>query len=220
MRRSRRFQTPEVRLPGKRLGRRTTRNPRAVPGLPGGGAEPEGSGGGLTTPPQPAAERATRAKLRRAQRRRLKAPELTIVADERIPEQAKARARKLVLRVAAVAPRPVLHGRIVLKRQADPAHERPAVVKASLDVGGRPVRARAAARQMLDAIDLVERRLRHNVEDRGEIGRVGRRETRAALPGARHRGSHPSDQAADEQHRSRARRIPRGTRQRRPESGS
>lgn len=220
MRRSRRLQTPEVRLPGKRLGRRTTRNPRAVPGLPGGGVEPERSGGGLTTPPPPAPERARRARLRRAERRGLESPELTIVADERVAEQAKERARKLVLRVAAVAPRPVLHGRIVLNQQADPAHERPAVVKASLDVGGRPVHARAAARQMLDAIDLLERRLRHNVEGQGEIGRVRRRETRAALPGARRRGGRPSEQATDEHHRAGARRILRGTRQRRPERGS
>jgi len=184
-----------MRLPGKRLGRRTTRNPRAVPGLPGRGVEPERSGGVLTTPPPPAPQRARRAKLRRAERRGLEAPELTIVVDERVPEQAKERARKLVLRVAAIAPRPVLHGRIVLNQHTDPAHERPAVVKATLDVGGRPVRARAAARQMLDAIDLLERRLRHNVENRGEIGRVRRRETRAALPGVRRRGS---DQATDE----------------------
>lgn len=180
MRRSRRLEAPGMRLPGKRLSHRTSKIPRSVPPP----SESEGTGDqpsvDIAAPAPSTAVVAKSAKLRRADGRGLDASELTIVANEGVPWPTKERARKLVLRVAAVAPRPVLRGRVVLNQEADPARERPAVVKASLDFGGRPVRARATARRMLDAIDLLEQRLRRNLEDRVEIDLARRHDTGTA----------------------------------------
>jgi hypothetical protein len=79
-----------------------------------------------------------------------------------------------------------------LRIHADPAVGRPAVAKASLDIGGRPVRAHVAAEQMLEAIDLLERRLRRNLEDAEELGRAHRHETGIEPPGEWRHGSLPT----------------------------
>lgn len=63
-----------------------------------------------------------------------------------------------------LAPGPVLHARLDLVAERNPAQERPAVAKAAFDVDGRAVRAHAEARTMREAIDLVEARLRARVD--------------------------------------------------------
>ncbi|MGZ4393593.1 MAG: ribosome hibernation promotion factor [Gaiellaceae bacterium] len=117
---------------------------------------------------------------------------LELVADDELAGQVSEHAREMVLRVARFAPRPVLHARIVLRVQPDPALERPAIAKASLDVSGRPVRAHVAAEHMIEAIDLLERRLRRNLEDLEELARARRHETRMAPPGEWRHGSIPT----------------------------
>lgn len=63
-----------------------------------------------------------------------------------------------------LAPGPVLHARLDLVAQPNPAQERPAAAKAAFDVDGRAVRALAEAPTMREAIDLVESRLRARIE--------------------------------------------------------
>ncbi len=117
---------------------------------------------------------------------------LSVVADEQLPDEVRERAREVVLRVAGLAPRPVLHARVVLRLHSDPALERPAVAKASLDVSGRPVRAHVAARHMLEAIDLLDERLRRNLEHLDELARADRHETGEVTPGEWHHGGIPT----------------------------
>lgn len=88
---------------------------------------------------------------------------IAIVADEAVSPEVRERARTLVVHLADAAPRPVLRARVVLRQHADPARKRPAIAKASLDVGGRVVRAQAAATQMREAVDLLAPRLRRNI---------------------------------------------------------
>jgi hypothetical protein len=107
---------------------------------------------------------------------------LNVVADE-LPDEVEQHAREVVERIARMAPRPVLHARVVLRMLGDPALERPAIAKASLDVSGRPVRAHVAARRMDEAIDLLERRLRRNLEQLDELAGAHRHETGVASPG-------------------------------------
>jgi ribosome-associated translation inhibitor RaiA len=116
---------------------------------------------------------------------------LTVVSDERVPEEAIERARELLSRVTALSARPVLHARLVLHVQPDPALERPAIAKASLDVNGRSVRAHASAPRMLDAVDLLAERLRRNLEDLDETARAHRHETGTPPPGEWRHGSLP-----------------------------
>lgn len=114
---------------------------------------------------------------------------IDLVVDEGVEEQLVERARNVLLRAARGASRPVLHGRIVLRIHHDPARERPAVAKASLNVGGRVIRAQVAAEQMSEAIDLLARRLRRNVEALEEGERAHRRDSSAADPGEWSHGS-------------------------------
>lgn len=117
---------------------------------------------------------------------------LTLVSSGQVEEQAAEHAREVVLRVARLAPRPVLHARIVLRVQHDPALERPAIAKATLDVSGRHVRAHVAAEHMLEAIDLLERRLRRNLEDLEELERARRHDTGIVSAGEWRHGDLPT----------------------------
>jgi ribosome-associated translation inhibitor RaiA len=57
----------------------------------------------------------------------------------------------------------VLFARLALTMGADPALERPAEVKASVDVSGRHVRAHVAAPTMPEAIDRMADRIRRGI---------------------------------------------------------
>ena len=118
---------------------------------------------------------------------------VSVVADERVDDRVKEHALDVLLRVARHAPRPVLHARLTLAVHPDPALERPAVAKASLDVGGRPVRAHVAAETMPEAIDLLERRLRRNLVDPEELMRGARNGIGVEPSGAWHHGGIPSE---------------------------
>ncbi len=58
----------------------------------------------------------------------------------------------------------MLFARVKLGRAPDPGMTRPAIAQAVLDVDGRPVRAQVAARQLDEAVDLLEERLRDQLE--------------------------------------------------------
>ena len=60
-------------------------------------------------------------------------------------------------------PRPVLFARLLLEMEPDPALERPAVAKATVDVSGRLVRAHVARPTMDEAIDLLTDRIRDGI---------------------------------------------------------
>jgi len=90
---------------------------------------------------------------------------LVVHTDRRVPPAAKVRAEQIVLRVARVSRRPVLYGRVVLRVESDPAVERPAIAKATLDVNGRVLHAHAAASRIYDAIDVLDERLRRALEE-------------------------------------------------------
>jgi ribosome-associated translation inhibitor RaiA len=118
---------------------------------------------------------------------------VSLVADEELGEEVKKHALDVLLAVARHAPRRVLHARMTLRLHPDPALERPAVAKASLDVGGRPVRAHVAAEHMHEAIDLLERRLRRSLEDLEELRRARRHEPGTAPEGEWRHGSLPTE---------------------------
>lgn len=67
--------------------------------------------------------------------------------------------------------RPVLHARVRLRRQADPALERPVVAQANVDVDGRFVRAEVTAATEREAADALQARLRERL--RHDLARSG-----------------------------------------------
>jgi ribosome-associated translation inhibitor RaiA len=118
---------------------------------------------------------------------------ISVVADADVGEATKQRARELVVRIARHAPRPVIRARVAIRVDHNPALERPAVAKASLDVGNRHVRAHVAAARPREAVDLLEQRLRRNLESVEELRRAHRRETGAEPPGEWRRSTLPTD---------------------------
>ncbi len=92
------------------------------------------------------------------------AVEVVVQARGAVSATECAYAQDKVGRLLGLAPGPVLFARVDLTAHADPARERPASAKAELDINGRLVRAHVAAAAMLEAVDLLEARLRARVE--------------------------------------------------------
>lgn len=105
----------------------------------------------------------------------------TVIRGDVTPDQRRYAEEKLT-RLAKLAHRPVLFARLELRHEPDPALERPAVAKATLDLSGRFVRAHVAAPRMREAADRLEARLRRKLEVLEEHREARRTET--GLPAA------------------------------------
>ena len=110
-------------------------------------------------------------QIREQRHRRVEA----VVADEPSPtaidistegdvtDDDRAHAVKVVRSVIDTAGDPVLHVSIRLRHAADPAQERPAKSRATIDLDGEPLRAHASGTTMSDAIDRLDQRLRDRI---------------------------------------------------------
>jgi ribosome-associated translation inhibitor RaiA len=76
------------------------------------------------------------------------------------PDYARAKLLALVERVEE----PVLAVRVKLTQEANHAIAKPSLAQATVDLGGRPVRAHVAAATMQEAVDLLQHRLRSRIE--------------------------------------------------------
>jgi ribosome-associated translation inhibitor RaiA len=81
-----------------------------------------------------------------------------------IPAGAVDYARDRLVHVIACLGDPVLYSEVELDFAPDPARERPALVEATVDVNGKPVRAHIAAGEIMEAIDLMSDRLARRLE--------------------------------------------------------
>lgn len=109
-----------------------------------------------------------------------------------VPEQERVYAEEKLANVAKLAPGRILHARLRLMTEADPARERPAIVKGSIDVDGRVVRAHVAAPTMHEAIDWFEERMRDRLGHLAERARSLQLRHRDAGPGEWHHGDAPT----------------------------
>jgi ribosome-associated translation inhibitor RaiA len=118
-------------------------------------------------------------------------PDLQAVVDVEVTTHgqvpgAEDYARKKIGELGRLAHEPVLHARVRLSEQGDPAVARRVIAQANLDVNGRLVRAQVEGVTAWEAIDRLEARLRHRLErsaehweaKRGGIPRVGPHEWR------------------------------------------
>jgi len=80
-----------------------------------------------------------------------------------VPDRMRGYATEKIGHVAAHSRVPVRSVHVVLDLAADPARQQPALGEAVLDVDGTPVRARVAADQPGEAVDLLEDRLRRRL---------------------------------------------------------
>lgn len=99
--------------------------------------------------------------------------ELEIATKGNVGEEMRAYADEKIRRVTRLAPRPILYGRVALTMHENPTVDRPASVKANLDLSGQRVRAHVAAPTVREAIDRLESRLQRQFEIMSD-----RRETR------------------------------------------
>jgi hypothetical protein len=95
-----------------------------------------------------------------------------------VPDEAVERTVQRVRSLLRLAPRPVLFVRVKLALAADPAVSRPATAHATIDAGGRIIRAQASARTLGEAADLLHDRLRIRLAH-GRVWPAGRRASRS-----------------------------------------
>ena len=107
------------------------------------------------------------------------ADEVVVHARGPVTSAERAYAQQKVAHLHTLVPGSALFARVDLTAHQDPAREHSAFVKAEVDVNGRIVRAHIAASTMLEAIDLLESRLRE---------RLDRAVHRKAALARRHRG--------------------------------
>jgi ribosome-associated translation inhibitor RaiA len=89
--------------------------------------------------------------------------DVEIVVRGDVPESATEYARKKIIALMERLTTPMLHARIRLTHEPDPAVARPVRAQANLDVNGRMVRAQVAATTSHEAVDLLVDRLRQRL---------------------------------------------------------
>jgi ribosome-associated translation inhibitor RaiA len=117
--------------------------------------------------------------------------EITLVTGEDVDETAVAYALSRLQEVVEQVAEPILFARITLTRAPDPARPKRAIAQATLDIDGELVRAHVAAPEMPEAVDLLQARLRHQLDQRAQRRRALRRRPGYTQPGEWRHGDPP-----------------------------
>lgn len=96
-------------------------------------------------------------------------------------------------KVLHLVDQPILHIDLRMEMANDPARERPALARATLNLNGERVRARVSGTTMAEAIDLLEQRLRRRLEQIHEHRRALRRRGPTSPPGEWRHGDLPPE---------------------------
>lgn len=118
--------------------------------------------------------------------------EVSVATAGNVPEAAKKYATDKVTQLARYTKRPILFAQVRLNLEANPSRERPALAEATLDVNGRPVRAHVAGHDMMEAVDLLEERLRRRLDRHAHHGDGDRRRSPVPQPGEWRHGDLPT----------------------------
>jgi ribosome-associated translation inhibitor RaiA len=105
--------------------------------------------------------------------------EIQVSSKGAVPHDVREYARAKLERAARYARQPVLRAHVHLRLDPNPALDRPAIAKAQVDVSGRLVCGHVAAREMREAVDLLDGRIRRGLE-----ALAGRDESRYHEPGS------------------------------------
>ena len=81
-----------------------------------------------------------------------------------ISEKVKQYATEKLSRLERYTPRPILHAKVEIHEEANPAIAMPISAKASIDVNGTVLHASVAGKTHEEAIDLLTDRLRRQIE--------------------------------------------------------
>ena len=116
---------------------------------------------------------------------------IEIVTRGPVGGRARERLRGELARLVELTPRPALLARGSLSYDENPSLARPAEAKATIDLGGRTVRAHATAAGTAEAIDLLVGRLRRALRELRERQEAERRGPGVAEPGHWRHGNLP-----------------------------
>ncbi len=109
-----------------------------------------------------------------------------------VSQQARDLAVERLSRVARSAPRTVRRITVTLSHEPDPARERPCIAKGSIDVDGRVVRAHVAAREMIQAVELLEEHMSRRLRDLADRDEATRSLPPTSSPGEWRHGELPA----------------------------
>jgi hypothetical protein len=111
-----------------------------------------------------------------------------------VDEATLAYARRKILAAARASQAPVRFGRLKITHEPNLSIELPAIVTATLDVDGHPVRAQAAGHTTREAVDILEERLRRQLVDaHHRVAFLRRRRRAGTTAGEWRHGGIPSD---------------------------
>ena len=122
--------------------------------------------------------------------------ELDIIKRGFVQESVVEYAKEKILHAARAAPRRVLFARLKLTHEPHRSVERPAIAEVMLDLDGLPVRAHVAARDLREASDLLEQRLRRKLKDIEHFSEFLRTFTGVPEPGEWRHGDQPAHRPA------------------------
>lgn len=120
---------------------------------------------------------------------------LQITTQGEVGDADREYALEKIERILPRASAKVLRARLKLQQEPNPALERPSVAEMSVDVNGQVVRAHVAARQMSEAIDLLEDRLRRQLTNLNERFETQKKRGATHKPGVWRHGDLPSRRA-------------------------
>jgi Sigma 54 modulation/S30EA ribosomal protein C terminus len=110
-------------------------------------------------------------------------PEISVSAHGAVPHEALETGAERMLGLVKVAGAPVLHIRFRLTHLPHRSIERPAVAQAVFDVDGRPVRAQVSAGTFAEAIELLDERMREQLDSHADREQTTREQRRRREPG-------------------------------------
>lgn len=118
--------------------------------------------------------------------------EIVFVVEGSVADSARRRAEDVIRDLAGKAPRPVIYARVKLTQEDSRPPTEEHIAQATVDVSGAVLRAQVAAGSMIEAINLVGKRLERRLRDLTERREDANTRTRAAQPGTWRSGDLPS----------------------------
>lgn len=118
--------------------------------------------------------------------------EITFVVEGHVAEAARRRAEEVVRDLTGKAPRPVIFARVKLTEEDSRPPNEQHIAQATIDVSGALLRAQVAASGMIEAVNLVGKRLERRLRDLAERREDTNTRTPATEPGTWRSGDLPS----------------------------
>ncbi len=119
--------------------------------------------------------------------------ELVYKTDGPVPDASRTRAQDMLEKLADMAPRPIIFGRVKAKVDEERDPDEQAIAQATMDVSGEIIRAEASASTIRQAMGIVESRLERRLTRLAERRQDANKRPPSTPPGEWRSGDLPSD---------------------------